>query len=203
MKIHSIPQGTEDWFSLRIGKVTASELKNLVTPDFKPRTGKTPQTYLYSKLAEVWRGKPQFSAGSWSMEQGNIRQDFAIPFLAIEKDWQIRSGDFIESDDGLSGCSPDGLVGDDMGVEVKCPEPTNHVRWFIEGGVPDEYITQVHHSLYVSGFRRWMFMSYHVDFPPLIVEVERDEEICEKIESAVLDFHEKLNAAKKKMESIE
>lgn len=208
MKVHRIQQGHIDWFKLRMGKVTASEMGNLLTPEFKPRTGEMPRTYLFSKLAEHWRGKPLIHTGSWATEQGSVREEFAVPFLALEKDWKIEEGGFIETDDGLAGCSPDGLVGNidlfprnAFGVEVKCPEPTNHVRWLIDGGLPKDYIVQVHASLFVTGFQTWVFMSYHNDFPPLILEIKRDETIIAAIAEALGEFHAKFEAAKGKLES--
>lgn len=201
MKIHRVEQGHIDWFRLRMGKVTASEMGNLLSSELKLRTGEMPRTYLYSKLAEQWRGKPLIHTGSWATEQGQVRQEFAIPFLALEKEWKIEEGGFLETDDGLAGCSPDGLVGREFGVEVKCPEPTSHVRWLIEGVLPKDYIVQVHTSLFVSGFDKWVFMSFHNDFPPLILEIQRDETIIAKIGEAVNRFHEQLATAREKMEA--
>lgn len=189
MKYHDIQQGHIDWFKLRMGKVTASEMSNLLTPNFEHKKGESVRTYLYEKIAEGWRDAPLIHTGSWATEQGQMREEEAIPFLAIEKDWHIKNGGFIESDDGLCGCSPDGLVGDDLGVEVKCPEPTNMVRWLIDGVLPKEYAVQVHTSMYVTGFDRWIFLAYNRGFPALIVEVKRDRTFCEKIKEAVDRFH--------------
>jgi YqaJ-like viral recombinase domain len=196
---HEIEQGHVDWFNLRIGKVTASEMKNLLTPEFELRKGEMPKTYLYSKLAELWRGKPLISTGSWATEQGQLREEEAIPWLALENGWKIRPGGFIESDDGRCGCSPDGLVSDNLGIEVKCPEPTNHVRYLIEGKVPKEYVVQVYASLYVTGFPKWLFFSYQRGFPPLIIEVPREEAIMQKIGEAVASFHSELAKAKERI----
>jgi hypothetical protein len=201
MKRHHIEQGHLNWFRLRMGKVTASEMGNLLTPELKPRTGDMLRSYLYEKLAEQWRGKPLIHTGSWATEQGNIREDYAIPFLALEKNWKIEEGGFIETDDGLAGCSPDGLVGNEFGIEAKCPEPPRHVRWLIEGVLPKEYMLQVHGSLFVTGFDKWVFMSFRNDFPPLILEVRRDKTIISKIGEAVKRFHEQLEEAKKKMKA--
>lgn len=209
MKRHRIQQGHIDWFRLRMGKVTASEMGNLLTPEFKPRTGEMPRTYLFSKLAEHWRGKPLIHTGSWATEQGQVREDLAIPFLALEKEWKIEEGGFIETDDGLAGCSPDGLIGnpdlfpgDAFGVEVKCPEPISHVRWLMDGVLPKDYIAQVHASLFVTGFSKWIFMSYHNDFPPLIIEVNRDKEIMAKIGEAIGLFNARFVEAKQRMEAF-
>lgn len=204
MIAHEITQGHKDWFALRIGRVTASELGNLLTPEWKPRSGETPKTYLYTKVAEAHRGEPLIHLGSWTTEQGQVRQDEAVPWLAFEKNWDIREGGFIETDNHLAGCSPDGLVaGEDLGVEVKCPEPTNMVRWLIDGVVPKDYICQVHGSLYVTGYDRWIFLAYHRDFPKLIIEVKRDEEIIAKIDAAVQKFHSDFDKAKERIERYE
>jgi hypothetical protein len=186
---HDIQQGHVNWFKLRMGKVTASEMRNLLTPKFEHKKGEAPRTYCYEKLAESWRDAPLISTGSWATEQGQMREEEAIPFLAIEKGWHIKNGGFIESDDGLSGCSPDGLVGDDLGIEVKCPEPTNMVRWLMEGVLPDDYAVQVHTSMYVTGFDRWIFLAYNRGFPALIVEVHRERAFCDKIKEAIERFH--------------
>lgn len=184
-----------------MGRVTASEMGNLLSPTFELRKGEMPKTYVYTKLAEIWRGKPIIFTGSWATEQGEVREDEAIPFLALEKEWKILEGGFIESDDGLSGCSPDGLVGDDLGIECKSPEPVNHVRYLIEGVLPKAYAVQVHASMFITGYPRWLFYSYQRGFPPFILEVQRDEQIIAKIGEAVTLFHEQLEAAKKKMEA--
>lgn len=199
MKFHHIEQGNIAWFKLRMGRVTASEMGNLLTPTFDLRTGDMPKTYVYEKLAELWRGKPMIHTGSWATEQGQVREEEAIPFLSLEKDWKIREGGFIESDDSLSGCSPDGLVGDDLGIECKCPEPVNHVRWLCEGVLPKSYAVQVHGSMFVTGFPRWLFFSYQRGFAPFILEIQRDEKIIAKIGEAVTRFHEQLSEAKEKM----
>ena len=199
-----VSQRHVDWFNLRMGKVTASELHNLLTPNFEPRKGKTPLTYLYLKLAEVWRGKPIYSAGAWATEQGSIREDFAIPFLQLEKGWKIRSTGLIETDDHLASCSPDGVVDgpEPFGVEVKCPEPVNHVRYLAEGVLPEDYVTQVYGSLFVTGFSKWVFASYHNDYPAFILEISSDPKINEKIGKAIADFHKRLELLKDRMEGI-
>lgn len=198
---HQVEQGHINWFKLRMGRVTASEMSNLLTPEFAPRTGEMPKTYLYSKLAEVYRGAPMISTGSWATEQGQIREEEAIPWLALEKEWKIREGGFIESDDGLAGCSPDGLVGENLGIECKSPEPVNHVRYLLDGVLPKSYAVQVHGSLYVTGFPSWVFFSYNRGFPAFILEVKRDEAIIAKIGEALALFHKNFAAAKEKLES--
>ncbi len=204
MKQHIIEQGHIDWFKLRVGKVTASELGNLLTPTFELRKGETQKTYVYSKVAEAYQGRPLISTGSWQTEQGNIREDEAIPWLALEKDWKILPGGFIETDDGRSGCSPDGLVqGQDFGVEVKCPEAVNHVRYLTEGVLPKEYVTQVYGSMFVTGFKRWVFVSYRRGFPALVLEIHENEKAMSMIRAAINQFHADFDRAMERISNIQ
>ncbi len=203
MKQHIIEQGHIDWFKLRVGKVTASELRNLLTPTFELRKGETPKTYVYSKVAEAYQGRPLISTGSWQTEQGNIREDEAIPWIALEKDWKILPGGFIETDDGRFGCSPDGLVqGQDFGVEVKCPEAVNHVRYLTEGFLPNVYSCQVMGSMFVTGFKKWIFVSYRRGFPALVLEIHRDEKAMSMIRAAINQFHADFDRAMDRIENI-
>lgn len=196
MKVHdSVEQGTLGWMKLRFGKVTASELGNLVTPEFKERTGETLYTYLCTKLAEVWRGKPLPGFNVFDTEQGEILQDEAIPYYALTFNQKVRQIGFIENDAGTAGCSPDGLLGDDNGLEVKCPSAHIHVKYLLGGTVPKDYLAQVHCSMYVTGFPRWTFFSYRRNFPPLVIEVQRDEEIITRIGEAVTNFQKRLAAS--------
>lgn len=187
----------------RIGKVTASELDNIVKADFTLRTGDMPKTYLYKKAAEAFRGEllPN-TGGSWSMEQGNLKEEEAIPWYAFAFDVKVRQVGFIESDDGRCGCSPDGLIGDDEGLEVKCPSAHVHLEYLDNDEVPKEYLPQIHMSMFVTGFKRWTFLSYARRFPAVIVKVERDEEICGKIASALDTFYGKYDAFMTKLRSF-
>lgn len=203
MKIHTVEQGTLEWLQLRLGKVTASELGNLLTPLFKIKTGTTPHTYLCEKVAETWRGQPLPGFGSWATDQGSIKEADAIPFFEFEENCEVQRVGFVEHDDGRCGCSPDGLIGEDGGLEIKCPQPVNHVKYLLDGVVPEQYITQVHGCLYVTGRKWWKFMSYHPDYPPLIVTVQRNESICEKIAEAIAQFSLQFDDAMEQMKLLE
>lgn len=201
LKIHStVQQGSLAWLELRAGKVTASEIGEMLTPQFKPRTGDRPQKYLYTKLAEhVLRGPLPDSGRSFAMEQGSIREEEARPWLEMETGLEVQTVGFIETDDGRAGCSPDGLIGEYGGAEIKCPQPATHVRYLIEGILPEQYITQVHASLYVTGRKWWYFLSYCPGFSPLLLTVERNEVACDAIASALEHFKTRFNTALEKL----
>lgn len=202
MKIHEVEQGTLDWLRLHIGIPTASGLDNLLDSKFALRTGEMPKTYLFKKVAESWRGQPLVSInnnGGWSTEQGMIVEEEARPFFELETGLSVRRVGFITSDDGRCGCSPDGMISDDCGLEIKSPEPYTHVKYLMGETVPKEYAAQVYGSMFVTGASGWIFMSYRRGFPALIVHAKRDEEIMEKIGAAITRFHEEFDKAMQKL----
>ncbi len=202
MKIHDCAQGEAEWAVLRAGKITASEADHLLTPEFKERTGETPKTFLYRKLAEVLYKGPLPGFSSWDTEQGKELEDEARRWYAFTSEDSIRNVGFCEHDNGRAGCSPDALLGEDGGLEIKAPAATNHVRYLMEGILPKDYSAQVHFSMYVTGRKWWRFLSFHRRFPKFILTVERDEEIIAKINAAVTGFLARLDEALVKLRSI-
>ena len=201
MKIHSVEQNTLAWMELHIGLVSASGLGNLMTPEFKRRTGEMAKTYLYRKVAEAWRNQILLGTmGAFDTEQGMVLEEEARPFFELESGKTVRTVGFITNDQNTCGCSPDGLIeGEDCGLEIKCPAAHTHAKYLLEGILPLEYVTQVYGSLYVTGYPRWIFMSYRRKFPPFVIEIERDDEINAKIDDVVEDFCAKLADAKNRM----
>ena len=188
MKLHSAQQGSLDWLKARAGIPTASEFDNLVTPEFKIRTGQTPATYLALKVAEAWLGGPLADFKSFDMEQGNILEDEAIPWYELEFGQKIQRVGLITTDDGRVGCSPDGLIGEDNGIEIKCPAAQTHVRYLLEGVLPKDYAAQVHGAMWVTGYPRWTFLSYRRGFPALVLTVEREEGFQQRLTEALRKF---------------
>lgn len=188
MKIINCKQGSSEWFAARLGVVTASEIDALITPLWKTRTGEGVETYRYKKLCEKLLGYSPDAAGSFAMNQGSIIETIARPWYAFTYDTEIATPGFCVSDDGRIGCSPDGLIGDDCGLEIKSPQPPQHLRYLTAGEVPKDYLAQVHFSMLVTGRPRWMFVSFSLQLPPLVIEVKRDEEIQKRLREALDSF---------------
>lgn len=207
MKIHDCEQLSIEWAKLHVGLVTASEFGQLVTPTMKIRDGEMPKTLLYKKVAEVFRGEPMcnlspgFSVAA--TEQGLFLEEEARPWYALTYDQDVKAVGFCTHDNGMAGCSPDGLIGEDGGVEIKSPEPQTHCKWLLGGVLPPDHAPQVHFSLYVTGRPWWRFVSYRRRFPALVVTVNRDEEIMEMIDGVVEDFNSKLKTAVEKLKSLQ
>lgn len=202
MKIHDVPQGELEWHRLRLGIPTASEFKALCSPLFHKSDSAGVLSYLAQKIAEKWQGHPLPGFTSFATEQGSILEEDALPWFAMEYDADVRRVGFITSDDGRCGCSPDGLIGDDCGLEIKCPQADTHVSYLLAGTLPKAYVAQVHFSLYVTGFPRWKFLSYRKGFPKLVLTIDRDEAVMEKIGAILTSFYALFDDAMQKMEAM-
>ena len=202
MKIHTgIEQGSVAWLNLRAGVVTASNADALVTPLGKVKTGDAAKTMMIQVLAENWIGGalPSFQ-GSFDTEQGSMLETSARPAFTLETGKAVHEIAFIESDDGRTGCSPDGVLTDEFGgLELKAPKLETHIRYVLDGVVPPDYIMQVQFSLYVTQWPVWWFMSFRRNFPPLVLKVEPDDKIQRSIKEALDIFFENYDAAMEKL----
>lgn len=199
MKHLQLQQGSVEWLEARTRVVTASELDCLITPKGDLRTGEMPKTYLARKLAEWWIGGPLQDFGGGVREQGSLLEEEARAGLAIELDREIKTAGLLMNDAETIGASPDGLFDDDTGegVEIKCPQPVNHVKWLLAGTLPDEHRLQCQGAMFVTGAKRWWFHSYSRSMPTILIPVDRDERLQGVIGQAVEVFTERFADAKK------
>lgn len=202
MKIHrEFHQKSDVWLLAKSGIVTASEMDALVTPKWKIKEGDAAETLLNEKLAEWWTGRPLDSISTFAMENGNILEDEAKPYYEISYGEKVETVGLVtdETDTRAAtiGCSPDGLIGEDGGLEIKCPNADTHVRYLRAGTVPEKYLAQVHFSLYVTGRKWWKFFSYRRKFPPVHVTVQHDPAIVAVIEKALFIFMAEFEKGKK------
>ena len=202
MKTIDCKQGSTAWFVARAGIPTASEFDNVVTPEFKPRTGQGVESYLLKKVAERVMGMPAQAWAGGAAEQGTVLEIEARPWFAFAHGVEVQDVGFCTTDDGRLGCSPDGLIGSDGGLELKCPEAYTHLKYLLGGVLPPQYAAQVHGSMLVTGRAYWQFVSYNRFFPPLVVRVERDEAKIAALQAALDAFLKQLDAAHAKIKQL-
>lgn len=105
-------------------------------------------------------------------------------------------GGFFTTDDGLTGASPDFIVGTDGDLELKCPAPQTHVGYMVRRAIDEKYKPQVQGQLYVTE-REWAdLQSYHPQFPTVIIRIARDEEYIAEMASALREFVDVMLAAR-------
>jgi len=203
MKIHrDIPQGSDAWFALRREIPTASCAKQIITKTGKiaaARVGYMNQLYAEAVVPEYAEDEITSIAIDW----GNNWESVAREAYADITGQKIKEVAFVTTDDGRSGCSPDGLVFLDgeihSGLEIKCPfHPRNHIAALAAGKMPEEHKPQVHWSMAVTGSNTWAFMSYFPGLPPLIEVIERDEYTA-KVEAAMKQFGDEYAEFRKMM----
>lgn len=183
MRIYrDLEQRSDEWHRLRAGVATASNFDKLLTP-----TGKTSSqidAYASQLVAEHMTGHTISLEQSAWMQRGTELEPEARAYYELERDAEVEEVGLILRDDGRVGCSPDGLVGDEGMVEIKCPAPHTHIDYLLSGELPGKYLAQVQGQLWIAE-RQWCdFISYHPDLPVLIVRAERDEEYIEALAAA-------------------
>lgn len=198
MRIIDCVQGTPEWFEARRGIPSASNFSRILTPKtLKPAAAA--EDYVHELVAESIRLDPPYFTErpqSRAMQHGTDCEPEARRWLEMDLNLEVRQVGFCVTDDGRFGCSPDGLIGDDSGVEIKCPQPKTHVSYLLNGVLPDEYRLQVAGAMLVTGRKSWLFVSYCAGFAPFKVVVTPDETTV-KLAEALEQFWSRYAAAKR------
>lgn len=189
-----IIQHSAEWYDARAGKFTASRMAELMAHD--KRNGKplkSVQTYIDDVIAERLTGTAKIIPASPAMRRGYELEPEAREMYAFERDVTVEEAGFYSvGEHDCLGASPDGLIGDDGLLEIKCPESiTKHVTYLRDHAHKEEYHWQVQTQLAVTD-RKWCdLVSYHPSFPPelqlAIVRVERDEAAIKALWEAAHD----------------
>lgn len=182
-------QRTTEWYIARRGRITASMVNVLMAPR---GLGKLAQTYakqLVSEEISEYYEDEQFI--SYAMQYGIDTEPMAREHYEMDQMVVVEEVGFITNGDDL-GCSPDGLIGDDGGFEVKCPQPAKHTENLLSKECPKEYIDQVQFSLLVTDRKWWDVMTFNPTFKEgfrhKIWRVTPDQEWRLKFEQRLVDF---------------
>lgn len=189
-----IEQGTPEWFAARAGIPTASEFSTVLAKGKGGGASVTRTRYLRQLAGEILTGEPAPTGyRNWHMERGHAEEDDARRLFGLIMDVEPEHVGFVR--EGRAGCSPDSLIGDDAGLEIKSDIPSVQIERLQRGTLPPEHVAQVQGCLWITGRSHWWFMSSsHPRLPPLIVRVERDEDYIARLAKAVAAFNEELDA---------
>jgi len=191
MKILDMIQGSPEWFSARVGMPTSSNFDKIVTTQDNP--SKQREKYLYTLAGEKVSGIKEDTYQSFAMQKGIEKEAEARDYYKMLYDVEVQEVGFCLADNGLWGCSPDGLVGKVGGLEVKCPLIHTHVSYLIKGKLLEDYYQQAQGSLFVTGRKWWDVMSYYAGLKPLIVRVTPDKAFQKALEIELKVFCSDLN----------
>ena len=201
-------QGEAAWFDCKRGKIGATSLNDIMS---KGRGGcqSAGSKNLMAKLAvERLTGLTAETYSNGAMQWGVENEALARAAYEFVNDVEVVQVGFVDHPFiGFAGMSPDGLVGDDGLVEIKCPNTATHIDYLRAKAVPSEYVKQVQWQMACSG-RLWCdFMSFDPRMPQrlqsFIVRVWRDEHLIDEMQTAAHMFLIEVTALVTEIEELE
>lgn len=199
MRIHPAEQGTQAWRLARAGLPTASQFHRIITPK-KLTMSSQAWAYLNTLLFEWAEGRPYEDVSGDFMERGKEMEAFAVSAYEWDHDAEVQKVGLCLTDDGKVGCSPDGLVGSDGGLEIKCLSGPEHVGVL---RAPDEFVEsrrcQVQGCLWVTGRKWWDLLAWHPHLPSVLRRVEPDPAFQKALTEALGEFVRDLAAERARL----
>jgi len=193
-----LEQRTQAWHEIRLGKVTASRVSDVMA---KGRTGvsATRATYAGELVAERLAGRHAASFSSPAMARGTELEPDARACYQFETGNDVVEIGFVDHPTiAMAGCSPDGLVGIDGLVEIKCCNAAKHIALLAGGSLDGQHVKQVVWQMACTG-RQWVDLAYYNPDLPIEMQlhvrrIERDNEVIAEMEAAVSDFLAEVDA---------
>lgn len=186
-----VEQGTEEWHQLRLGRATASRFGDIMA---KIRSGEAAQrkNYRAELVAERLTGERVDFFKSSAMQWGTDTEPLARLRYSLITGNDAEECGFFAHETLMAGASPDGLIGDDGTLEIKCPNTATHIETLRKQSIPYQYYWQVMGQLWMTG-REWCdFVSFDPRLPDnaqfFTARVYRDEEKIKELEDEVIEF---------------
>jgi putative phage-type endonuclease len=185
-------QRTEDWFAARLGKVTASRVADVIA---KTKTGYSASrdNYMAQLVVERLTNTQAESFTNAAMQWGTDQEPFARAAYEVAQNVMVEETGLVDHPTiPMAGASPDGLIGEDGLVEIKCPNTATHIDTLLTQTVPAKYITQMQFQMACTD-RQWCdFVSFDPRMPAkaqlFVKRVMRDEAFIKEIETEIKKF---------------
>lgn len=188
----TVQQGTPEWHQLRLGKVTASRVADILA---KTKTGPSASrnNYLIELALQQVTKTIEESYTNSAMEWGVQTEPQARVAYEVKTNNFVDQVAFIDHPSIVGfGCSPDGLVGSDGLIEIKCPNSATHWSYIKDNQPPTKYFIQMQAQMAVTGAQWCDFVSFDPRMPErsqlLIVNVPRDPEFISNMEEEIKKF---------------
>ena len=204
-------QGSPEWHEARRGKVTASQIEAVMAKGRSGQPSATRANYMADLIIERLTGRVQDGFKSWDMERGNEVEPQARAVYSLNTGNKIEEVGFVDHPSIPNcGASPDGLIGLDGGLELKCPKAATHIKFIETGKIERGYRLQIQWNMACTGRDWWDYTTFHPDFPDelqcWIQRVERDDLEIVAIEREVRLFQsemeDRLTALRRIRESL-
>lgn len=195
-------QRTPEWFQKRLGKVTASRIADLMART-KSGPAASRANYMAQLVTERLTGRPTEGYESAAMAWGTEQEPNARAAYSARMGVLVDEVDFVDHPELEAGASPDGLVGEDGLIEIKCPNTATMLEYIEDRAIPQKYRLQMQWQLAVTG-RAWCdFVAYDPRLPEhlqlLVIREPRSELLILEITAEVIRF---LNEVRAKVDSL-
>ncbi|CAB4240832.1 phage_rel_nuc, putative phage-type endonuclease [uncultured Caudovirales phage] len=187
-----IIQGTTDWFAIRLGKVTASRVADVIA---KTKTGYSTsrENYMAQLVVERLTQTKAESYTNAAMQWGTDQEPFARAAYEAAQGVMVEEVGFVPHPMiEWAGASPDGLVGDDGLVEIKCPNTATMIEALLTGKVPTKYFTQMQFQMACTGTKFCDYVVFDPRMPAkaqlFVTRVNRDDAYIAEIEAEIFKF---------------
>ncbi len=189
LTIHDVEQRSEQWYKLRCGLVTASAVGKLLTPTLRVADNDSSRGVTAGLIAERITGEVDETPITPDMWRGIEHEPYAREQYGEHHAKAVECGFMVREGNGWTiGYSPDGLVGDDGAIEIKCPRAKGHIKTILSDAVPSAYMAQLQGALLVSG-RKWIdYVSFRAGMPLFVKRVHPDPAWHEAIIAAATEF---------------
>jgi len=196
-------QYTDEWWAAKLGKVGASHISDVMAKT-KSGYGATRKNYMMKLLVERLTGTHEETYTNAAMQRGIDEEPMANAEYELQTGNMVTQVGFVDHPDVvMAGASPDGLVGDDGLVEIKCPNTATHVDTLLGAPIDRAYMLQMQWQMACTS-RQWCdFVSYDSRMPPkhqlVIRRVERDDSLIAEITHEVKLFLHDLDVYEAKL----
>lgn len=192
LTIHNdVEQGSDEWLQLRCGILTASTIGRLITPTLKLADNDTARGLMQTLIAERISGHVEYVHPSFDMQRGTMDEPYARELYAEHHAPVTEIGFAARNVGGLIlGASPDGLVGDAGGLEIKSRNAKTQLRTFLDDKVPTANLAQIHGCMFVMDREWWDYVSYAGGWPLFVKRVYRDPKWDDTIRAALQTYEQ-------------
>ena len=182
MIINYCEQQSEAWYQARLGRITGTRFKNLMSKE----STASYQDLITDLACEIITGKAEDTYINDLMQHGIDTEPVARKEYEAIFGIEVKQAGFIIPDEDHPyydwiGISPDGIVDEGM-IEIKCPKMSTHLEYIESGSLPSEYRYQVQGQLFVTGFKYCDFMSFVEGMKPFIMRVYPDTELFKEFD---------------------
>lgn len=187
MIMHNFEQGSEAWHQIKLGRFSGTTFKNLQSA----KSTASYQDAIMNVVAQILTGEKEETFSNDIMQRGIDMEPEAADIYELAFDIETQKVGFCEPDEDVEyhdyvGVSPDRLVGDRGGLEIKCPKANTFFKYIKANILPSEYKWQVQGCLFVTGREWWDFMAYYPKLKPFIIRVYPDLEMHAKIDQEII-----------------